>query len=313
MKKLNGKLFVCAILAAAMASMTAVSAGAITYGGGAAPTTTTPPSTTTTTATATEETVTVLTDTAVSNAIADAAKAGKTEVTVKMTQDASGKTTVQESAIAEIAKGKVTVKVEVTSITGISYTAVIDPAKITEAKALDLTMAIIPGGDGVSVGGFDVPAGNIVIAPNQHGEFGAEVAIVLPAAVLANVDASSRLYYIDDDGNVTKMPKSAFKMNADGTGTVFMSHASQYVLSAIDLTKLAAQLSDEDDFDDDDDDAFLDDDVEADDDDDDVANEEDFVVDGAEDDGNPGTGVALALGALAASAAAVAITAKKRK
>ena len=63
MKKLNGKLFVCAILAAAMASMTAVSAGAITYGGGAAPTTTTPPSTTTTTATATEETVTVLTDT----------------------------------------------------------------------------------------------------------------------------------------------------------------------------------------------------------------------------------------------------------
>ena len=317
MKKINRKLFVCALIAAAMASMTAVSAGAIIdYGGGnggsAAPSTTTP---TTTTSKTDDTPVTVLTDTAVTNTIADAVKAGKTEVTIKMTQDMNGKTTVQESAIAEIAKNKVTVKVEIVSVTGIGYTAVIDPAKITEAKALDLSMAIIPGGDGVNVSGFDVPKGNIVIAPNQHGDFGVEVGIILPAAVLTGVDSNSRLYYIDDNGNVEKMPRSAFKMNADGTGTVSISHASQYVLSSIDLTKLAAQLSAGINLDDDDpvdEEATIDDDVEFDDDDGEVVTDDDYVVDGA-DDSNPGTGVALAIGALAASAAAVVITAKKRK
>ena len=273
MKKLNGRLVVSALLAAAMISMTAVSAGAVDYSDEGAPTTVTP------------EDASVLTDSDVSDALSAAAESGATEVTVEMEEDSRGNVTVQESAIAEIASGDVAVTVEVTSESGTDYSITIDPALITEAKAINLAMDItVDTDEGATVSGVEVPAGSIVIAPAQKGEFGMTLQVTIPAAAVADVDTSDvRLYYIADDGSVTKMPKKALKVNKDGSLTVSISHASEYVVSDVDLTKLAA----DEDFDDaDDDDEF---------------------------DGNPGTGVTLALGALAASAAAVVITAKKRK
>lgn len=341
MKKLNGKLIVCALVAAAMASVSAVSVSAVDYGGGASPSTGTPSTTTVTgtTTTTTDDTgstttttttagtssdapATVVTDKAVDEAIAAATNSGSKEATLYMTEDASGKAAVQESAIAEIAKSDVTVTVEVTSESGTDYSITIDPALITEAKAINLAMDItVDTDEGATVSGVEVPAGSIVIAPAQKGEFGMTLQVTIPAAAVADVDTSDvRLYYIADDGSVTKMPKKALKVNKDGSLTVSISHASEYVVSDVDLTKLAA----DEDFDDaDDDDEFDDDDASIDDD--------DSAVDGANDsygktdddvsldstsnefDANPGTGVTLALGALAASAAAVVITAKKRK
>lgn len=337
MKKLNGRLIVCALVAAAMASVSAVSVSAVDYGGGASPNTGTPStttvtgttttttdntgSTTTTTTTAgtsSDAPATVVTDKAVDEAVASATKSGSKEATLYMTEDANGKATVQEAAIAEIAKSKVTVTVEMASESGTDYSITIDPALITDAKAINLAMDItVDTDEGATVSGVEVPAGSIVIAPAQKGEFGMTLQVTIPAAAVADVDKSDvRLYYIADDGSVTKMPKSALKVNKDGSVTVSISHASQYVISAIDITKLISGTNnDEDDFLDDDD-SFIDDDEDyaVDGDNESFGKTDDEpVVESDEFDANPGTGVTLALGALAASAAAVAITAKKRK
>lgn len=282
MKKLNGKLIAGTFLAAAMLSVNTISAGAVDYGGGAAPTTLTPvqPS--------------VLTDKDVSDAIAAASQSGAAEVTVEMEEDRKGNIAVQESAIAEIAKSDVTVTVEVISDSGTDYSVTIDPALITEAKAINLAMDITIETDGYSdVSGVEIPAGSIIIAPAQKGDFGMTLQVTIPADAIADVDTSfASLYYIADNGSVTRMPDSALKVNADGSVTIAISHASQYVISDIDLT-------DPDSYDDFDDIYETDDDT--------------VVVSEDSDDENPGTGVTLAFGALAISAAAVALTAKKRK
>ena len=289
MKKLNGRLVVSALLAAAMISMTAVSAGAVDYSDEGAPTTVTP------------EDASVLTDSDVSDALSAAAESGATEVTVEMEEDSRGNVTVQESAIAEIASGDVAVTVEVTSDSGTDYSITIDPALVTEAKAINLAMDITTDADeGTTVSGVEVPAGSIVIAPAQKGDFGMTLQVNLPAGSVGDIDTSeARLYYISDDGDVEKMPKKALKFNRDGSVTVSISHASEYVISDVDLTLNSSSAVDAD----------IDDNSSYGKTDDDVT----LITGGGEFDGNPGTGVTLALGALAASAAAVVITAKKRK
>ena len=290
MKKLNGRLIVSAILATAMMSMTAISASAVSdYGDGASPTTVTP------------EDASVLTDEDVSDAITAAQESGATEITVEMEEDSSGSVTVQEAAIAEIANGDVAVTVEVTSNSGTDYSVTIDPALVTEAKAIDLAMDItVDADEGTTVAGVEVPAGSIVIAPAQKGDFGMTLQVNLPAEAVGNIDTdAARLYYISDDGDVEKMPKKALKFKRDGSVTVSISHASEYVISDVDLTLNSSSAVDAD----------IDDNSSYGKTDDDVT----LITGGGEFDGNPGTGVTLALGALAASAAAVVITAKKRK
>lgn len=213
MKKLNGKLIVCTIVAAAMASVSAVSVSAVDYGGGASPSTETPSTTTVTDTTTTDNNsttttttagtsadapATVVTDKAVDEAIAAATNSGSKEATLFMTEDANGKATVQEAAIAEIAKSDVTVTVEVTSDSGTDYSITIDPKLITKAKAINLTMDItVDTDEGAAVSGVEVPAGSIVIAPAQKGEFGMTLQVTIPAAAVADVDTSNaRLYYI---------------------------------------------------------------------------------------------------------------------
>ena len=262
MNKLNGKLAVSALLAAATLFMTAVSAGAVDYSDEGAPTVVVPADTN------------VLTDSDISGARADAAESGSSEVVFGMTETASG-VQVQESAIAEIAGGDVAVTVEVTSESGTGYSVTIDPALVTEAKAVNLAMDITTDADeGTKVSGVEVPAGSIVIAPAQKGEFGMTLQISLPALSAGNIDTSAaRLYYISDDGDVEKMPENALSFGIDGSVTISISHASEYVISDVDLT-LANSSS-------------VSDDISA--------------------DSNPGTGITVALGILAVVGAAAAV------
>ncbi len=321
MRKLNGKLIVCALVSAAVASVSAVSAGAISYGPGIAPTTPTP-STSTITGTTTTDTsgntqttpagtteeapATVLTDTAVEDAISEAAKSGDDEVTLYMTES-SGSATVQESAIAEIAKGDVVVTVEIESDDGIDYAITIDPELITDAKAINLAMDIsVSSDEGTTVSGVEVPANSIVIAPAQKGDFGMTLQVTIPADALEDVDLDAvALYYIADDGSVTKMPDDALQINSDGSVTVAISHASQYVISDVDLTVEETEIPDDDD----------DGEIAIDGDEDSRGKSDVDVITNVNNelDTNPTTGVTIAFGALAASVAAVALTAKKRK
>lgn len=322
MKKLSLKLVVSALVAAAMVSVSAVSVSAVDYGGGASPSTNTPTTTTTTGATTTTDTtaaptattpaaaVEVVTDKVAEEAIAAATKAGASSVTLYVNEDASGKATVQEAAVAAIAKSTVPVNLVVSTPAGLTYGVTIDPSTVTEPKAINLAMDFFDSAAASAVLGVDVPAGVVAIAPAQKGEFGLTLGVTLPAAALTGVDPSSAaLYYVSDLGEISAMPKGSFTVNADQSVTVFISHASAYVLSNINLAALMADYNIEDDVYDDDD---YEDDAVVDDDDAEVDADDDFVVDGAEDS-NPGTGVTLALGALAASAAAVVMTAKKRK
>lgn len=327
MRKMNGKLIVSALLAAALMSVTAVTAGAVDYSDEGAPTTVEP------------EQPAVLTDSDIANALAAAELNGSDEVVIPMEEDSRGNVSVQEAAIAEIAGSDVAVTVEITSESGNDYSITIDPSSITEVKAVNLAMQItVDTDEGMTVsGGYEVPAGSIVIAPAQKGDFGMTLQVNIPAVDVEYMDKSVlSLYYIADDGSVTKMPDSALRVNSDGSITVSISHASQYVVSDTDLTEtLGTDTADPDDGEvelEADDDIIYDDDIEDDSgaliSDSDVAGDADTAsgsgrsdadvalvstVNDDLDDDNPGTGAALALGALAVSAAAVVITAKKRK
>jgi hypothetical protein len=311
MKKTSARIVMTSILSAAVISLTAVSAGAADYGGGASPTVTAPTNVAGSDAGSSEEkATTVLTDTAVSSAITDAAKSGSDSVTVYMKEDANGKVTVQETAIAEIAKNDVTVTIEVKSDSNsdTDYSVVIDPKLITEAKAIDLGMDIkVNTPEGMKESGVDIPENSIVIAPHQKGDFGMTISVNLPAAALSGINKSTAsVYYISDSGEITKL-SNALTFNADGSASIAISHASEYVISDSDMTgeadtsfidgaaeddEEAVVLYDDDDGEEEDDAAFIDDDL--------------------VDDDNPGTGAGLALGALAVSAAAT-VLAKKRK
>lgn len=331
MKKFSAKFVVSALAAAMMLSASAVSVSAIDYGP-VTPVVPTPVVTTTTTAATTAPAdaagddasdsdadttavAGVVTAEEVENKIADAVKAGKEEVTISVAEDSTtGKVTVQESAIADIAKSKVPVTFDVKPVSGTSYSVTIDPKSITSAKSVNLGMQILTGSD-ISVAAaaldLEVPVTNdaIIIAPMMKGNFGMDLTVTLPASAVDGMDVDNAvLYYISDDGVITAL-EDALEVNADGSVSITISHASAYVISTVDLTEDFTADIDEDDIDFDDDD---DSDVAASIDEDDKADDEPVVISGETSDDNPGTGVGLTLGAVAVSAVAV-VLAKKRK
>lgn len=331
MKKFSAKFVVSALAAAMMLSASAVSVSAIDYGP-VTPVVPTPVVTTTTTAATTAPAdpadddasdsdadttavAGVVTAEEVENKIADAVKAGKEEVTISVAEDSTtGKVTIQESAIADIAKSTIPVTFDVKPVNGTSYSVTIDPASITSAKSVNLGMQILTGNDisaAAAALDLEVPVTNdaIIIAPMMKGNFGMDLTVTLPASAVDGMDVDNAvLYYISDDGVITAL-EDALAVNADGSVSITISHASAYVISTVDLTEDFTADIDEDDIDFDDDD---DSDVAASIDEDDKADDEPVVISGETSDNNPGTGVGLTLGAVAVSAVAV-VLAKKRK
>ncbi len=294
MKKIN-KRIATALIAAAMFAFTSVAASAADYGSTPTyPAPSVPDSSTTDdkeedkdVAGSTEDTaVDVVTDTVIADIIADA-EDGKATVYA----DAED-VVITEAAIGEIAKSDVVV-----TIATEEYEIEIDPSLIEEVKEIDLTMTITVADDETEVDDVTVPANAIVIAPAQKGEFGMTVKVTIPAASVEGLDTDNlKLYYISDEGEVTLIDSNV-KVNADGSVSVSISHASQYVITDEELEVTAEE-----------DDAVIEED------DDDTAVEDDDAIaeDDATADSNPGTGVMLSTAAVLACAA-VAVVSKKRK
>jgi hypothetical protein len=81
--------------------------------------------------------------------------------------------------------------------------------------------------------GIILPANSIVITFDTHGEFGFDFAVVISAEQLAEagLDAEKvKLWYISDKNEISEV-KDAIVVNADGSITITVSHASYYVLA----------------------------------------------------------------------------------
>ena len=284
MKKIN-KRIATALIAAAMFAFTSVAASAADYGNTPSYPTPSVPSTPSTeedvsgsTDDATDDTV-VVTDSEVADAIADA-KDGA--ATIEASAD---EVIVNEAAIGAIAASDVVV-----TIVTDEYEIEIDPSLIETVKEIDLTMDITVTDDETDVDDVTVPANAIIIAPAQSGDFGMTVKVTIPAASVEGLDTDNlKLYYISDDGEV-ELIDSNVKVNADGSVSVSISHASKYVVTDEDLVSAE------------DDDAVIDE----------VEDDDDEVTEEAPADTNPGTGVMLSTAAMFACAA-VAVISKKRK
>lgn len=276
MKKFNGKLLVSALLTSAMVSFASVSAFAANYA--VDPGYDKPQQVTEEAGTTPEKPTNVVTD----DTIKEVLKSDAPVVYID-----SDKATVKEDAIGAIAKSDKSVTFEADE-----YSVTIDPADIDEVKAINLAMDV----DVCDEGDYAYDA--IVITPAQKGDFGMTVTVTIPAAKAKNLNTKSLfVYYVSDDGDVTLL-EDVVTVNADGSISVSISHASSYVITDEEIS-------------------LEDDDYVAADDDDDAADDaddaDDMVDDGAADN-NPGTGVACTAAALAAvSAAAVAVASKKRK
>ena len=275
------KMIASAAIAASMVSMTAVSVGAVDYG--QTPSYQEPEKVPDKPETTPETPVSVVTD----DTVKEALKADEPVIYIE-----TEKASVKEDAIGEIAKSDKPVTFEAEE-----YAITIDPALITEVKAINLAMDISVGAENSSLAedsGIEMPENAITLIPAQKGEFGMTLSVTIPAAKVADLDVDAvKVYYVSDDGEVSLI-EDAVTVNADGSISVAISHASGYIITDEEI-----ELSDGEEIDD------VDTEVDSD------ADDEEAPA----TDNNPGTGVALAGTAVLAliSAAAVATTAKKRK
>lgn len=309
MKKLNAKLALSAVLAVAMASASAMSVGAANYStGGAVPftgelptsggssagaATSTTPAASTPAADTSDDVVGVVTDATIESIIASAIANGE-DIVIPVAEDSTGKLVIKKDLIALIKSSGITVTLEVTSADNFTYYITIDPATIDKVVDIDVAMELVVADEGSEISGVEIPEGSLVIAPSQKGDFGMVLLVTIPANELADLDLDdASMFYISDNGNISDV-SAALSVNADDSVSVALSHASAYVITTADFTGDVDADEDWGKIDDDDDD------------------DDDLIVDVA-NDANPHTGVTLAFGAIAASAAAVAITAKKRK
>lgn len=278
------KMIASAAIAASMVSMTVVSASAADYG--QTPSYEEPEKVPETPVTTPETPVKVVTD----DTVKEALKADEPVIYIE-----TEKASVKEDAIGEIAKSDKPVTFEAEE-----YAITIDPALITEVKAINLSMDITVGAENSALAednGIEVPENAITIIPAQKGEFGMTLSVTIPAANVADLDVEAvKVYYVSDDGEISLI-EDAVTVNADGSISVAISHASGYIITDEELVVNEYEEVEE---------------IEV---DDEEETEVDADTDEAPTDNNPGTGVALAGTAVLAliSAGAVAATAKKRK
>ena len=273
------KMIASAAIAASMVSMTAVSVGAVDYG--QTPSYQEPEKVPDKPETTPETPVSVVTD----DTVKEALKADEPVIYIE-----PEKASVKEDAIGEIAKSDKPVTFEAEE-----YAITIDPALITEVKAINLAMDISVGAENSSLAedsGIEMPENAITLIPAQKGDFGMTLSVTIPAAKIADLDVDAvKVYYVSDDGEISLI-EDAVTVNADGSISVAISHASGYIITDEEIELPEGEVLDD-----------VDTDVDADD------------EKAPTTDDNPGTGVALAGTAVLAliSAAAVATTAKKRK
>lgn len=246
----------------------------------------------------TDKPIKTVTEETITNAIAAVMADDKAEEVVIYV--AKEKAVISEAAIGEIAKNDVVV-----TLKSENCTVTIDPALITKVKKINLAMDISVVDDEdissmISELSIAVPAKALVIAPAQKGDFGMTVTVTVSAETVAEFDADNLFfYYISDDGEIEDL-SDALSVNDDGSVSVSVSHASQYLVIDEQFGEKEEEVTE----------------IEKDDESDGKTAEE-VTGEGEsnEDDDNPGTGVTL-FGAAAlavVSATVVTVTAKKRK
>jgi len=139
-------------------------------------------------------------------------------------------TTISEDELQAIRDSGKTIEIELPNGVVVS----IDPDTITDgARAIDLNIGVIITSQATTVNNTVVPANSIVLAPPTHGEFGFVLNIHITAQLLADAGlngANVRFFYISSTGVVTE--QSRITRNADGSVTISIDRASQYVLSS---------------------------------------------------------------------------------
>jgi hypothetical protein len=99
---------------------------------------------------------------------------------------------------------------------------------------INLNIAVTPVTTATNITGTRVqaPANSLVIEPAAHGQFGFTLEIHISAERLAaaGLTGGFNLYYVNSAGVVTNY--GAVTLNANGSATIAITHASLYVLSA---------------------------------------------------------------------------------
>jgi len=132
---------------------------------------------------------------------------------------------LKKSAVAELKKSDKPV-----TFVASSYSVTIDPTTIKKVKSIDVSMDISANTAESKVSGVTVPENSVVIEPAMSGDFGLSLTVTIPKATLANVDVTkAKVYYISDSGEVTEL--GALSVAADGSASITISHASQYVIA----------------------------------------------------------------------------------
>ncbi len=138
-------------------------------------------------------------------------------------------TILSADTLKQIRKSGKTITIELPN--GVKVT--IDGSTISKnATSLDLNMEVLFGNEIQLIGDVQIPENAIIISPSAHGKFGLELSIEISAEMLleAGLDPNNTsLFYIDDDGMVTDLGKVT--VNADGSVTIKLTHASSYVLA----------------------------------------------------------------------------------
>ena len=194
----------------------------------------------------TEETTeaSILTAATVSDAIENVSG---DNVTVDLTEDKNGNVTIMEDTIAAIANGATEIIIEVTpsSADEISYTVAIDPQSITDINgSLNIGMEITKPSKTTSVNGVKVPSNSVVITPKAKGNFGVTLSVTVSKDALGGMKATIvRPYAISGTGKkkkVVQLPKDSYRVNSDGSITVFIENGdASIVFSDKNIAKAA--------------------------------------------------------------------------
>ena len=109
----------------------------------------------------------------------------------------------------------------------------IDPDTITDgARSIDLNIDFTITQQATDVNNVRFPANAIILTPVASGEFGFTISFDISADKLKEAGLNGenvRLFYVSSAGVVTELDR--IRRNADGSVTISISRASQYVLS----------------------------------------------------------------------------------
>lgn len=166
--------------------------------------------------------------------------------TVGLAEDNNGNVTLMEDTLAAIVESGVEVTIEVTpsSKNEIAYSVGIDPDMIPDdySGSINIGMNISRGNH--SANGVRVPVRSVVVQPTASGDLGVTLQVTIPKKEFKNMKASKvRPYIITGTGKNKKvelMPKDAYKINNDGSITIYVDNGdAAIVLSDKNIAKAA--------------------------------------------------------------------------